>query len=87
MCIGEVKSGKDLESITGRSTHRQMDVLTLITHGWANKQIAREIILSENTVKVHVSAKRRALGLSNRTQTGILGQKLGLSKSQDIKKQ
>jgi DNA-binding NarL/FixJ family response regulator len=85
--IDEVDSGADIEIISGLITHRQMDILTLITHGCSNKQIARELDLSENTVKVHVSAMLRALGLSNRTQAGILGQKLGLSKSHDIKKQ
>ena len=85
--IDEVDSGADIEIISGLITHRQMDILTLITHGCSNKQIARELDLSENTVKVHVSAMLRALVLSNRTQAGILGQKLGLSKSQDIQKQ
>ena len=85
--IDEVDSGADIEIISGLITHRQMDILTLITHGCSNKQIARELDLSENTVKVHVSAMLRALVLSNRTQAGILGQKLGLSESQDIQKQ
>jgi DNA-binding NarL/FixJ family response regulator len=38
--------------------------------------IARELDLSENTIKVHVSAILRALGLNNRTQAGLMGQKL-----------
>ena len=84
--IDEVDSGADIEIISGLVTHRQMDILALITHGRSNKQIARELDLSENTVKVHVSAILRALGLSNRTQVGILGQKLGLSESPDINK-
>jgi DNA-binding NarL/FixJ family response regulator len=63
-----------------------MDILLRITQGRSNKQIARELDLSENTVKVHVSAMLRALGLSNRTQAGILGQKLGLADSTDTSK-
>ena len=62
-------------------TKRQMDILRHITQGRSNKQIARDLDLSENTVKVHVSAMLRALGLANRTQAGILGQKLGLDES------
>ena len=58
-----------------------MDILRHITQGRSNKQIARDLDLSENTVKVHVSAMLRALGLANRTQAGILGQKLGLDES------
>ena len=61
--IDEVDSGADIEIISGLVTHRQMDILALITHGRSNKQIARELDLSENTVKVHVSAMLRALGL------------------------
>jgi len=77
--MDEVDSGADIEIIAGLVTQRQMDILLCITQGRSNKQIARELDLSENTVKVHVSAMLRALGLSNRTQAGILGQKLGLS--------
>ena len=44
--------------------------------GLSNKLIARELDLSENTIKVHVSAILRALGLNNRTQAGLMGQKL-----------
>jgi DNA-binding NarL/FixJ family response regulator len=64
-------------------TKRQMDILRHITQGRSNKQIARDLDLSENTVKVHVSAMLRALGLANRTQAGILGQKLGLDENAD----
>ena len=81
--IDEVHSGADIDIISGLVTHRQMDILLRITQGRSNKQIARELDLSENTVKVHVSAMLRALGLSNRTQAGILGQKLGLADSTD----
>jgi DNA-binding NarL/FixJ family response regulator len=77
--MDEVDAGADIEIIAGLVTQRQMDILLCITQGRSNKQIARELNLSENTVKVHVSAMLRALGLSNRTQAGILGQKLGLS--------
>lgn len=79
--IDEVDSGADLEIIAKLVTQRQMDILLRITLGRSNKLIARELDLSENTVKVHVSAMLRALGLSNRTQAGILGQKLGLSET------
>ena len=83
--MDEVDSGADIEIISGLITHRQMDILRLITQGYSNKQIARELDLSENTVKVHVSAMLRALGLNNRTQAGILGQKLGLTEAPDNK--
>ena len=59
-------------------TPRQRDILACITQGRSNKQVARQLNLSENTVKVHVSALLRGLGLNKRTQAAILGQKLGL---------
>ena len=76
--IDEVDSGADVEIISELITDRQMDILRCISRGHSNKKIARELDLSENTVKVHVSAMLRSLGLTNRTQAGILGQKLGL---------
>ena len=81
--MDEVDSGADIEIIAGLVTQRQMDIWLRITQGRSNKHIARELNLSENTVKVHVSAMLRALGLSNRTQAGILGQKLGLSETSE----
>ena len=82
--IDEVDSGVNIEIIAGLITDRQLDILTCISRGHSNKQIARSLGLSENTVKVHVSAMLKALGLSNRTQAGILGQKLGLAASLDM---
>ena len=80
----EVDSGVNVEIIAELITERQFDILSCISRGHSNKQIARELELSENTVKVHVSAMLKSLGLSNRTQAGILGQKLGLAESVDI---
>jgi DNA-binding NarL/FixJ family response regulator len=60
-------------------TQRQVDVLRLLGDGLSNKRIARELGLSENTVKIHVTAILRALQLDNRTQAGIVAQKMGLT--------
>ncbi len=60
-------------------TARQMEILELIAHGQTNKQIANNLGVSNYTVKVHVSAVFKALGLSNRSQAAILGEKIGLS--------
>lgn len=45
---------------------RQKDVLTLLSQGLSNKEIARSLELAEGTVKVHVNALFRALGAHNR---------------------
>ena len=82
--IDEVDLGVNVEIIAELITDRQFDILNYISCGDSNKQIARGLGLSENTVKVHVSAMLKSLGLSNRTQAGILGQKLGLAELVDV---
>lgn len=67
-----------LDTILNILTDRQLDILRLIGQGKSNKVIALEKQLSGNTVKVHVSAILRALDLKNRTQIGLLAQKIGL---------
>lgn len=59
-------------------TDRQMDVLRLIAHGQANKQIARTLDIAEKTVKVHISAIFRFLNVDNRTQAVTAAQRAGL---------
>lgn len=59
-------------------TERQIDVLRLILRGLPNKLICRQLRLAEGTVKVHVSAVLRALGVRNRTQAVIAASRIGL---------
>jgi DNA-binding NarL/FixJ family response regulator len=77
----EILPTVDLEKVISSLTDRQLDIVRLVAEGKSNKQIARERNLSDNTVKVHVSAILKILGLSNRTQIGLLAQKLGLISS------
>jgi DNA-binding NarL/FixJ family response regulator len=59
-------------------TGRQLDVLRCLADGQSNKQIARALDLSENTVKIHVAAILRALGVNNRTQAAMVAMRIGL---------
>ena len=59
-------------------TPRQMDVLRCVIQGKANKVIARELDISEATVKAHLSSVLRALGVNNRTEAVYAAAKLGL---------
>jgi NarL family two-component system response regulator LiaR len=52
-------------------TPRELEVLRLIARGLQNKQIAAELRLSEKTVKTHVSAILRKLGVADRTQAAM----------------
>lgn len=56
-------------------TARQKEVLNLLATGKSNKQIAWSLGISEGTVKVHVNAAFRALGVHNRVNatTALLG--------------
>jgi DNA-binding NarL/FixJ family response regulator len=56
-------------------TARQMDVLRLLARGWSNKAIARELGVSEGTVKVHLLAVFRALDVRNRTAAVLEAQR------------
>jgi DNA-binding NarL/FixJ family response regulator len=57
-------------------TLRQKRVLELLTSGQSNKSIARALGISEITVKAHVSAILRKLGVANRMQAGLEGRRL-----------
>jgi DNA-binding NarL/FixJ family response regulator len=59
-------------------TDRQAQVLKLLAAGKSNKLICRELDLAERTVKAHVSAVLRALGVTTRTQAALAAAKLGL---------
>jgi len=59
-------------------TDRQLDVLRLIIQGKPNKIIARELQLSEGTVKIHLASIYRALNVCNRTEAAMVAQSLGL---------
>lgn len=57
-------------------TPRQTDVLELLVAGKTNKEIARDLDLSESTVKIHVAALFRALGVRNRVEVVEAARKL-----------
>ncbi len=58
-------------------TVREMEVLRLIAAGMSNKQIASKLVISEKTVKTHVSALLSKLDLADRTQLAIYAVKQG----------
>jgi DNA-binding NarL/FixJ family response regulator len=59
-------------------TGREYDVLRLIARGATNREIARELFVSEGTVKNHVSHILGRLGLRDRTQAAIYARDHGL---------
>ena len=59
-------------------TSREREVLSLVAHGRSNKEIARELVVSERTVKGHVSNILGKLGLQDRTQAALYAVHHGL---------
>jgi DNA-binding NarL/FixJ family response regulator len=56
----------------GALTTRQLAVLSLLANGKSNKQIARELSISEMTVKAHMTAVMRKLGVSTRAEAIVI---------------
>ena len=57
---------------------REIDILTLITKGYANADIAEALFLSEGTIRNYVSDLLRKLEVSDRTQAAVVAIKYGL---------
>jgi DNA-binding NarL/FixJ family response regulator len=63
--------------VVGDLTPRERDVLALICRGYANKRIARELGVSEKTVKAHVGHLLAKLGVADRTAAAVLAVREG----------
>ncbi|CAA7625457.1 Glycerol metabolism activator [Magnetospirillum sp. LM-5] len=63
-------------------TPRQREVLALLGQGKSNKEIARSLELAEGTVKLHVTAILKALGVNNRTRAVVAASQMGLNETE-----
>lgn len=72
-----VSGGDPTEALSGL-TAREREVLAGLGQGWSNARLAEELFVSEKTVKTHVSAVLRKLGLNDRTQAALFAVKSGL---------
>ena len=59
-------------------TEREREVLNALAHGLSNREIAGQLVITEGTVKNHVSSLIDKLGVRDRTQAILKGQELGL---------
>jgi DNA-binding NarL/FixJ family response regulator len=67
-------------SANGRRTEyrRENDILGLLAEGRSNREIAQSLYLSEKTVKAHLAAIFRKLGVTNRTQAAMAAVSMGV---------
>jgi DNA-binding NarL/FixJ family response regulator len=66
------------EGLSVQLTEREQEVLQALAHGLSNREIADELVITEGTVKNHVSSLIDKLGVRDRTQAILKGQELGL---------
>ncbi len=59
-------------------TQREHDILALLSEGRSNREIAGALFLSEKTVKAHLAAIFRKLGVTNRTQAAMMAVQMGV---------
>ncbi len=67
----------DIESRFANLTARQAEVYRAVARGLPNKLIARELGITESTVKTHLSAVYAVLGVNNRTQAAFQASREG----------
>jgi DNA-binding NarL/FixJ family response regulator len=72
--LREVRAPESPETLT----ERESDVLRLLARGKANKEIARELAVGEQTVKSHVGHILAKLGVQSRTQAALHAVRIGL---------
>jgi len=66
------------EPVHEELTQRELEVLRLIAKGLSNREMARDLVISEKTVKTHVSNILSKLHLADRTQAAIYALRKGL---------
>lgn len=69
-CTDYIKR-RDVDIPQGPLSQREIEVVDGVAKGWTNKEIARGMRITEGTVKVHVWAILRKLGLKNRIEVAL----------------
>jgi NarL family two-component system response regulator LiaR len=76
--MAEVEAPHPMQDPAAKLTERELEVLRLIAHGMSNQEIAAELVITERTVKAHVSNLLGKLHLSDRTQAAVFAWREGL---------
>ena len=76
--FGQQQAGAARHSLPEELTERELDVVRLVAQGRSNHEIAQALVISEKTVKTHISNILGKLQLEDRTQLAIYAIKHGL---------
>jgi len=75
----DIQSGEQQSMLENPLTPREIEILQQIAMGKTNQQIADDLVVSERTVRTHVTNILSKLGLTNRTQAVIYALKEGIA--------
>jgi len=75
----EIQGGESQSGSVGTLTEREVEILQQMALGLTNQEIADALVLSERTVRTHVTNILAKLGLSNRTQAVLYALRAGIA--------
>ena len=81
--LQELTKPKDEKTAANQLTDRELEVLRLLAQGYSNQDIADQLVLSEATVRTHVSHILSKLHLTSRTQAALYALRKGLANLDD----
>jgi NarL family two-component system response regulator LiaR len=75
----DIQQQEDTPQLAAALTEREVEILQHMARGKTNQEIADELVLSERTVRTHVTNILAKLGLSNRTQAVLYALRQGIA--------
>jgi DNA-binding NarL/FixJ family response regulator len=73
------------EQVAGELSKREIEVLRLLTKGNTDKDIARQLVVTEVTIRTHIGHIKSKLGLRNRVEAALYGLRSGLVSFDEIR--
>lgn len=81
--LRELTKPKDEKNTANQLTDRELEVIRLLAQGYSNQDIADQLVLSEATIRTHVSHILSKLHLASRTQAALYALRKGLANLDD----